>query len=97
MPTTEPTRPTPAAAWQQYVWSRPDRERRTSPADDLRLTRAAERARSRYPGPVGELLRREILAHRDFGYVLDGSGLIPQVVSELLAEGHHRIARARPV
>lgn len=49
-----------------------------------RLTAAAARARSRYPGAAGELIRREILAFADTGFRFDGSGLVPRIVDELL-------------
>lgn len=51
----------------------------------LTLTIAARRAQGAYPGPVGELLCREIDAYRDFGYNVDGSGLIPHIARDLLA------------
>jgi hypothetical protein len=51
-----------------------------------RLVRAAERARSRYPGAVGELVSREILAYRDFGQRFDGSGFIARLVTDVLSE-----------
>jgi hypothetical protein len=51
-----------------------------------RFGAAAEYARARYPGRVGELVRREILAYEDLAHRFDGSGLIPRLVDELLAE-----------
>jgi hypothetical protein len=43
-------------------------------------------ARARYPGPVGELLQREIWAYRDFGHRFGRTGMIPRIVDELLAD-----------
>ncbi|MDN5916750.1 MAG: hypothetical protein L0I76_16860 [Pseudonocardia sp.] len=47
---------------------------------------AAEYARVRYPGRVGELVRREILAYENLAHRFDGSGLIPRLVDDLLAD-----------
>lgn len=49
-----------------------------------RLTRAAFRARVVYPGPVGRLVCRELLAWSAFGHRLGGEGIVMQVVDELL-------------
>ena len=46
------------------------------------LLEAAERARLLYPGPVGELLRQELVSWLQFGHLL-GSALIFRVVDEL--------------
>lgn len=79
------------ARWFAETWSGrvTGGERTASPADrgDRRLVRAAQRAPGRYPGAVGQLVRREILAYRDFGQCFDSSGLIAQLVSEVLSEG----------
>lgn len=48
-----------------------------------RLRHAADRAGQRYPGPVGELLRQELLSWMVFGHLL-GSALIMQVADELI-------------
>lgn len=50
-----------------------------------RLRRAAEAARRRHPGPVGELLHQELLSWMIFGRYL-GSSLIIRVADDLLAE-----------
>lgn len=51
-----------------------------------RFGAAAEYACARYPGRVGELVRREILAYEDLTHRFDGSGLIPRLVDDLLAD-----------
>lgn len=50
-----------------------------------RMAVAAERALTVYPGPVGELIRREIAAYLDFGHRFDGSGLAPRLADHVLA------------
>lgn len=54
--------------------------------DVATLTAAARRVLDVHPGIVGELLRREILAYRDFGYRFDGSGLVPRLARQILDE-----------
>ena len=49
-----------------------------------RYRAAAFRAARLYPGPVGELIAREIIAWEEFGYVLHKGGLIEQVVDLML-------------
>lgn len=58
------------------------------PYDDpsRRLADAVVEAAVRFPGPVGELIRRELRAFADFGYRFDGSGLVPRLVDELLGD-----------
>lgn len=55
-----------------------------SAEDAVALTVAARRVLAVHPGIVGELLRREILAYRDFGYRFDGSGLVPRLARDIL-------------
>jgi hypothetical protein len=50
-----------------------------------RLEAAAEHATRVYPGPVGELLARELRAHVEFGYRFGRGGLITRVACRLLA------------
>lgn len=47
---------------------------------------AAHHARRVYPGPVGELLAREILSWEQMGYRLGGEALMTQVVDEVLSQ-----------
>lgn len=51
---------------------------------------AAERARAAYPGALGELVHRELLAFADFGHRLAGDGLIDRLAAEVLAETGER-------
>jgi hypothetical protein len=50
-----------------------------------RLLRAADSAARRYPGPVGELLRQELMSWMVFGLHL-GNSLIMRVTDDLLSE-----------
>jgi hypothetical protein len=49
-----------------------------------RIRAAARHARRVYPGPVGELLHRELNAYADFGVRFSGDGLIPQLAAHVL-------------
>lgn len=51
----------------------------------MRLWTAAGRAKRLYPGPVGELLYRELRSWEEFGYRLGGDGLIWGVVDTIMA------------
>jgi hypothetical protein len=44
---------------------------------------AATNARRRYPGPVGELLHRELMAWHAFGHHLGRDGLLLRLLDEL--------------
>ncbi|WP_433026941.1 hypothetical protein [Actinomycetospora sp. CA-053990] len=50
---------------------------------------AAERALARYPGPVGELLHRELSAYARFGhrFATDVDALMPDLTIHLLVPG----------
>ena len=50
----------------------------------MRLRAAAFRATSVYPGPVGELLSRELLLWEECGYRLGTAGLINGVVDAIM-------------
>jgi hypothetical protein len=52
--------------------------------EKMRLREAAFRATRLYPGPVGELLSRELFSWEEFGYRLGGSQLIMRLVDHLL-------------
>jgi hypothetical protein len=43
-------------------------------------------ARRLYPGPLGELVFRELTAYADFGYHFAGDALIPRLAAEILAK-----------
>ncbi len=50
-----------------------------------RYRAAAAHARRVYPGPVGELVARELAAYADFGYRFTADALIPQLATQVLA------------
>lgn len=54
-------------------------------AETQRCRNAANTARRRYPGPVGELLARELDAFADFGFRVSQGALMQRLVAELLA------------
>jgi hypothetical protein len=54
--------------------------------EKMRLRAAAFRATRLYPGPVGELISRELLSWEEFGYRLGGSRLVMGVVDQVLNE-----------
>lgn len=58
---------------------------RTSVHDRLALRTAAQRARRAYPGPVGELIARELLAWDEFGWVLGTDALTTRLVQHVMA------------
>ena len=51
-----------------------------------RYVDAAERAMRAYPGALGELVHRELAAFAEFGFRLDGEGLVPRLAAEVLAD-----------
>ena len=56
---------------------------RTAETTPARVQRAAALAPKAYPGPVGELLRRELEAWDDFGHELGGHVLIGKVIGDI--------------
>ncbi|GAA2876736.1 hypothetical protein GCM10010472_37960 [Pseudonocardia halophobica] len=56
-----------------------------TPAEASHLRRAAARALRTHPGPIGELLHRELLAWQDFGHRFGGGRLSMRVADEILA------------
>jgi hypothetical protein len=52
-------------------------------AETARCRAAALQARLAYPGPLGELVYREIIAFAEFGYRF-GDGVVPRLIDELL-------------
>lgn len=59
-----------------------------------RLRAAAFRATRLYPGPVGELISRELISWEDFGYRLGGDRLVMELVEHLLDEQGSRSVAA---
>jgi hypothetical protein len=53
--------------------------------ESARLRTAALHARRTYPGPLGELVSRELTAYADFGYRFTNDGLIPRLATAVLA------------
>lgn len=49
-----------------------------------RIRTAAHLARARYPGPIGELVFRELIEWADTGWRLSPGGLVMQAVENLL-------------
>jgi hypothetical protein len=65
--------------------------------DPARLDSAARRALVAYPGPVGELVSRELTAYLSFGHRFDGGSLIAGLVDQVLGTAPHgRPPVARP-
>ena len=52
--------------------------------EKMRLRAAAFRVTRLYPGPVGELLSRELLTWEEFGYRLGGNQLVMRLVDHVL-------------
>jgi len=52
--------------------------------EKMRIRAAAFRATRLYPGPVGELVSRELLSWEDFGYRLGGNRLVMDLVEHVL-------------
>jgi len=55
-------------------------------AEQTDLRTAALRARRMYPGEIGELVYRELLAYADFGHRFARDALIPDLAARILAE-----------
>lgn len=55
------------------------------PTDRGRLDVAARWARLAYPGPIGELIEREISVHVSFGFRFEKGDLISRLADEVLA------------
>ena len=60
-----------------------------------RLRAAAFRARLVYPGPVGELIARELLSWDEFGHLLGGNRMIMRLVEHVLTPAAGPATRAR--
>jgi hypothetical protein len=52
--------------------------------EKMRVRAAAFRATRLYPGPVGEMISRELLAWEEFGYRLGGAKLVMSVVEQVM-------------
>jgi len=58
--------------------------------EQSRYRAAALHARRVLPGPLGELVYRELNAYADFGYRFATDGLIPRLAAEILAMRSHQ-------
>jgi len=67
----------------EHCWPRDD-QTAPAPVDHDRLCEAAQRALDRYPGPVGQLLQREIQAYLELGHRFAQASLITRLVEDLL-------------
>jgi hypothetical protein len=56
----------------------------SAPHERNRARAAARRARQLWPGPVGELVEREIEAWTEFGWRTEHTGLIPRLVDQVM-------------
>jgi len=54
--------------------------------EKARYREAARKGRLIYPGPLGELVHRELTAYAEFGYRFSGDGLIPRLAAAINAE-----------
>jgi hypothetical protein len=59
-------------------------EERMSREDKMRLRAAAFRVTRLYPGPIGALVAREILAWEEFGFKLGSDSIIAAAVDQIL-------------
>lgn len=65
-----------------------DPDGRLSPQESSRLRAAAHHAKRAYPGPIGELLARELTAYADFGYRFAAGGLFVRLADDVLGATH---------
>jgi hypothetical protein len=66
------------------------------PVDHGHLDAAARWALVAYPGAVGELISREILAHLSFGFRFDSGGLIDRLADQVLTTSLPGTSRPEP-
>lgn len=75
--------PIPPPAPELIPINRPDP---MSSADKMRLREAARRATQLYPGPIGQVLSRELMTWEEFGFRICGHSLVWKLVDELLGD-----------
>jgi hypothetical protein len=63
------------------------------PFERRQYLEAAERALAVYPGPLGELVHRELRAFAEFGFRLTADRLIPRLAAEVRREADVRGTR----
>jgi hypothetical protein len=59
---------------------------RLAPHEHSRYRAAADYARLRYPGPVGELIHRELRAYAEFGHRFASDALVPRLATDILTQ-----------
>lgn len=67
---------------------------RLDPHEKMRIRAAAFRAKKLYPGPVGELVSKELLDWEGFGYRFDRHGLVGRLVEHLMIAPLPEVAAA---
>lgn len=77
IPTPVPVYPGPTVTPPGPPWPMDHHEK-------MRMRAAAHRATRLYPGPVGELLSREIASWEEFGFRLGGRHLVMRLVDHLM-------------
>ncbi|MEJ2860165.1 hypothetical protein [Actinomycetospora flava] len=55
------------------------------PHERSRLRAAAHHARRALPGPLGDLVHRELMAYAEFGHRMTDDALIPRLAADVLA------------
>jgi len=55
------------------------------PHERCRLRAAARHARRALPGPLGDLVHRELMAYAEFGHRVSTDALIPRLATDVLA------------
>ena len=71
--------------WKTTV--QPVVERSAAAGGEVRLRAAASWSQVALPGPIGELISREITAHLTVGHLFDGSGFMAGLAEQVLAIG----------
>jgi hypothetical protein len=59
--------------------------------EKARYRAAAVLARRIYPGPLGELVHRELTAYAEFGYRVSDDGLIPRLAAAINHQVNDRV------
>jgi len=69
----------------QYSCTVPtDAPARMEQQDRMQMRAAAFRATRLYPGPVGELISKELMTWEEFGMKLGGHGLVARLVAAVM-------------
>ena len=65
--------------------------------EKARIRAAARQARRIYPGDVGELVSRELIAYAEFGIRFSVDSLIPRLATQILATHAPEAADVTPI